>query len=122
MTSHVYTLPVCTVSYITFLHAEAYCTSHSGEHYPKLPDPRPVILRKKMTWDDLLAYLRTFSSLHTYHEKYPEDLSRPDGDIAVRFLNSLKADIAQHENKSAASIGDEVDIEWPLAVVLARRK
>lgn len=70
-----------------------------------------------MTWDNLLAYLRTFSSLHTFHEKYPDDLKREDGDIAVRFLNRLKDDIARHDGQ----IGDEVDVEWPLALLLARR-
>lgn len=93
-----------------------------GDHYPHLPNPRPVILHKKMTWDDLLSYFRTFSSLHTFHEKYPEDLKRPDGDIAVRFLNRLKAHVAQHENKEVESIADEIDVEWPLALILARRK
>ena len=75
-----------------------------------------------MTWDDLLSYFRTFSSLHTYHEKYPEDLARPDGDIAVRFWNKLKAEVAQHENQSVEDIPKEIDVEWPLALILARRQ
>jgi hypothetical protein len=49
-----------------------------GDYYPSLPSTRPVILHKKMTW----------SLLHTYHERYPDDLKRPDGDIAVRSLNN----------------------------------
>ncbi|KIP09387.1 hypothetical protein PHLGIDRAFT_18663 [Phlebiopsis gigantea 11061_1 CR5-6] len=93
----------------------------SGEHYPNLPSPRPVILRKKMTWDDLLAYFRTFSSLHTYHEKYPEDLKHPEGDIAVRFWNRLKAEVAENDNSDIPKDTDEIDIEWPLALILARR-
>ena len=75
-----------------------------------------------MTWDDVLAYLRTFSSLHTFHERYPDDLKRADGDIAVRFLNSLKSEIATIEGQSVDDVAPEVDIEWPLALILARRE
>ncbi|EPQ49742.1 S-adenosyl-L-methionine-dependent methyltransferase, partial [Gloeophyllum trabeum ATCC 11539] len=39
----------------------------TGNHYPHLPSPLPVILRKTMTWQNLQEYLRTWSSLHTYH-------------------------------------------------------
>ena len=88
-----------------------------GQYHPNLPNTRPVILRKKMTWHDLLAYLRTFSSLHTYHEKFPQDLERADGDIAVRFLNRLKENVARQDGQ----VGEEVDVEWPLALILARR-
>ncbi|KII85655.1 hypothetical protein PLICRDRAFT_115646 [Plicaturopsis crispa FD-325 SS-3] len=88
----------------------------SGDHYPDLPSPLPVILRKKMAWADLLPYLRTWSSLHTYHERHPEDLKNPDGDIAQRLVKSL-----QNEAKAAGATGDEIEIEWPVALILARR-
>ncbi|KIM80188.1 hypothetical protein PILCRDRAFT_73389 [Piloderma croceum F 1598] len=84
------------------------------DYYPSLPSTRPVILRKKMTWTDLQQYLRTWSSLHTYHERYPDDLKRPDGDIAVRLWESLK-------NEAGAKDQDTVDIEWPVALILVRR-
>lgn len=74
-----------------------------------------------MTWDDLLVYFRTFSSLHTYHERYPEDLQHPDGDIAVRFWNQLKAEVADKDNCDIPKNTDEIDVEWPLALILARR-
>ena len=74
-----------------------------------------------MSWEDVLAYLRTFSALHTFHEKYPDDLQSPEGDIAVRFLNSLKADVARNEQTNVEGIPSEVDVEWPLALILARR-
>ena len=73
-----------------------------------------------MTWDGLLAYLRTFSSLHTFHEKHPEDLQHPDGDIAVRFLKRLKADVAHNDRSNTPRNTDHVDVEWPMAVILAR--
>jgi hypothetical protein len=67
-----------------------------------------------MTWIDLQQYLHTWSSLHTYHERYPEDLERPEGDIAARFWKSLK-------NGVGAKDQDTVEIEWPLALILVRR-
>ena len=85
-----------------------------GDYYPSLPSTRPVILRKKMTWIDLQQYLRTWSSLYTYHERYPDDLKHPDGDISVRLWESLK-------NGAGAKDQDTVDIEWPVALILVRR-
>lgn len=86
-----------------------------------MPNPRPVILRKKMTWDDLFAYLHTFSALHTFHEKYPADLQRPEGDIAARFLKQLKEHVAKEEGSELPGDSDSIDVEWPLALILARR-
>ncbi|KAI0316598.1 hypothetical protein OF83DRAFT_1125935 [Amylostereum chailletii] len=89
----------------------------TGPHYPSLPDPRPVILRKRMTWDDLLAYFRTFSSLHTYLERYPDDAQNPDGDIAFRFWRTLKEKTAQEDH------GDPefIDVEWPMALMMVKK-
>jgi hypothetical protein len=67
-----------------------------------------------MTWIDLQQYLRTWSSLHTYHERYPDDLKHPDGDISVRLWESLR-------NGAGAKDQDTVDIEWPVALILVRR-
>jgi len=69
-----------------------------------------------MTWSNLLAYMRTWSSLHAYHEQYPADRHRPDGDIAARFCMRLR------EESGGADEHDEVDVEWPIAVLLARTK
>lgn len=65
-----------------------------------------------MTWEDLQAYLHTFSSLHTYHEKYPQDKENPEGDIATRFFNTLKKETGEPEY---------IDVEWPMAVMLVKR-
>lgn len=86
-----------------------------------MPSPRPVILRKRTTWAGLLSYFRTFSSLHTFHEQYPEDLQRPDGDLAIRFMRSLMQEVAKQEGKAEVEENDEIEIEWPLALILARR-
>jgi hypothetical protein len=86
-----------------------------GTHYPDLPNPRPVILRKRMSWDELLGYFRTWSSLHTYHERHPADRERSDGDIAVRFWNELKDGAAAKSNE------EKVDVEWPVAMILVKK-
>ncbi|KXN81413.1 Trans-aconitate 3-methyltransferase [Leucoagaricus sp. SymC.cos] len=45
-----------------------------------------VIMRKEMRWRDLLGYFQTWSSLHKYHEVFPQDKSTPhDG----RFMEDL---------------------------------
>jgi hypothetical protein len=86
----------------------------TGEYYPSFPSnsTRPVILRKKMTWESLLSYFQTWSSLHTYLERYPEDRQHPEGNVSVRFWNKLKG---------AASKDDEVEVEWPVAMILVKK-
>ncbi|KAJ7434489.1 S-adenosyl-L-methionine-dependent methyltransferase [Mycena galericulata] len=89
---------------------------YTGSHYPALPTPREVIVKKTMSWDDFEGYLRTYSSLHRYHEAFPEDRQRPDGDIATRFRRSLM------EGAGVAEGGESVvEVEWPLALVMVRR-
>ncbi|KAL1689513.1 S-adenosyl-L-methionine-dependent methyltransferase [Schizophyllum commune] len=88
----------------------------TGPHHPTLPSPRPVILRTKTTWDGLLGYLHTFSSLHTFHEKYPHDLAHPDGDISVRFWKALQEVVRREKGE----VGEHVMVEWPLALILGK--
>ncbi|KAJ7224230.1 hypothetical protein GGX14DRAFT_424756 [Mycena pura] len=94
----------------------------TGDYYPDLPEPHLApILRKTMTWGDgLNGYLRTFSSLHRYHEAFPDDLTRADGDIATRFLRSLMA--AAQVPLGEKGEAQEVEVEWPLALVVARKE
>ena len=93
----------------------------TGTHYPDLPGPRPVILRRTVTWAELMGYFRTWSPLHTFHELHPEDLQRAEGDIAARFWRRLKEEVGRVEKTEAPKDEDTVDIEWPLALILARR-
>ena len=65
-----------------------------------------------MSWDDLHAYFRTFSSLHTFLERNPAEREREDGDIADRFLVRLKQETGEPEH---------IDIEWPMALMMVRR-
>ncbi|TFY53666.1 hypothetical protein EVG20_g10013 [Dentipellis fragilis] len=99
----------------------------AGEHFSDLPKAQtyPVLLRKRVTWEDLLAYLRSSSALHTFHERYPEDLKNPDGDLAARFCRSLQEHVRSEriergESKEQAD-RDEIDIEWPVAIMLVKR-
>lgn len=94
---------------------------YTGDYYPDLPSPRPVILRKKMTWNDLLSYLYTFSSFHTHQNRYPADKENPEGDIAKRFWNRLRTYTAEQDGRETAKDTDEIDVEWPMALLLARR-
>jgi hypothetical protein len=69
-----------------------------------------------MTWDGLLAFLRTQSPLHAYHQKYPEDCDRPEGDIAARFVRQLKEETGMECKGS-----DPLDVEWPVALILVKK-
>ncbi|OJT13461.1 hypothetical protein TRAPUB_9991 [Trametes pubescens] len=93
----------------------------TAPHYPALAGARPVILRKSLTWTELLGYFRTWSPLHTFHEKHPEDLERADGDIAVRFWRRLKEEVGRAEGGEVPKDEDVVEIEWPMALLLARK-
>jgi hypothetical protein len=116
-----------------------------GEHHPALPATsivRPVEMRTMMRWRDLLGYFRTWSSLQTYHERFPEDLKTVDsrfpedlqqtavadgkedidvrgGDIAVRFWKDLREGV---KNEGGAyGVDEAVSVEWPIALLLARK-
>ena len=69
-----------------------------------------------MSWDDFLTWLYTASALHTFHERFPEDRERSDGDIAVRFWRRLR-------QTTLSEPGNEegIEVEWPLALILGRR-
>ncbi|KAJ7654386.1 hypothetical protein DFH06DRAFT_513091 [Mycena polygramma] len=95
----------------------------TGKHFPELPQPHlDPIMRRTMTWsgDGLDGYLRTFSALHRFHDAYPEDLQRADGDIATRFLRQLMA--AAQVPAGPEGEAQEVEVEWPLALVIARKE
>ncbi|EIW55807.1 S-adenosyl-L-methionine-dependent methyltransferase [Trametes versicolor FP-101664 SS1] len=93
----------------------------TAPHYPDLAGARPVVLRKALTWTELLGFLRTWSPLHTFHEAHPADLERADGDIAVRFWRRLKEEVGRAEGKEVPKDEDVVNIKWPMALLLARK-
>jgi len=128
----------------------------AGPHYPShLPPPpptqiKPVEMRVSMRWRDLLGYFRTWSPLHNFHERFPEDLDRIDerfpedtlvkpagqdpvkdaesagidvdvsgGDIAVRFWKDLREEVGRQGGKYG--VDDIVSVEWPVALLLAKK-
>ncbi|KAF9531475.1 S-adenosyl-L-methionine-dependent methyltransferase [Crepidotus variabilis] len=52
----------------------------------------PILLRREMRWRDLLGYFQTWSALHTYHEKFPDDLKREED---TRFLEQDLASVSR---------------------------
>lgn len=81
-----------------------------------------------MTWGAIEALVRTYSYLKVYHEQHPEDLTRADGDIVTRFMRDLKAEISRVDEQngiakaSEGGLDEEVEIEWPLDLVMYKRK
>jgi trans-aconitate 3-methyltransferase len=75
-------------------------------------------MKATRSWQHMDSYLRTWSVLLSYHERHPEDKARQgrgkEGDILNRFLENLK------DKLPLAS--DEVDIEWPLALMMIKKK
>jgi len=134
--NHLRTIP-SAASVVPDAFAEEQRLYYTGSYYPELPSPLPVILRKKVTWEGFYAYLQSFSSLHTFLERYPEDPKHSGGTIAQRFMQTLKAEMEQLDKeastltegslssatvpKEESSEDGEVEIEWPLALVLVKR-
>ncbi|EIM83771.1 S-adenosyl-L-methionine-dependent methyltransferase [Stereum hirsutum FP-91666 SS1] len=100
-----------------------------GSHHPSLPTPHlPILLRKRMSWSSLLDYLGSFSSLHTFKQRYPEDEGKEGGGIERRFLGVLREGVREDLEREGGQgegegegEGEEVDVEWPMAVILVRR-
>lgn len=96
-------------------------TSFSSPHITDVPSPLPTILKKTMTWSNLLQYFRTYSALHNFHDKHPEDLARSDGDISQRFLLLLIKSVEEREGCKITPETDQVQVEWPLGLLQARK-
>ena len=75
----------------------------AGDWYPARKHPgadvREVILSRPATLDSLEAYLRTWSSVHTYLERFPDVAAMrgngAEGDVVDRFISKLKAILAE---------------------------
>ena len=73
-----------------------------------------------MTWSDLLQLFRTSSALRNFHDKYPEDLIRSDGDISERLLLQLIRSVEEREGSLIKPEEDQIQVEWPLGLLQAR--
>ncbi|KDR79330.1 hypothetical protein GALMADRAFT_1234371 [Galerina marginata CBS 339.88] len=110
---------------------------------PKNAPVHPVLMQKEMRWRDLLAYFRTWSALYTYQEKFPEDLKQSEdmrfleddlanslepldelrgGDIAIRFWKDLRQGALEADPGTGVAAEDKVQVEWPVALLLARKE
>lgn len=77
-------------------------------------------MRKRMTWHDLYGYFCTASALHTFLEQHPEDKMRPEGDIGMRFWKSLLSG-ASAQYGVTVQPEEEIEVEWPLALILVKK-
>lgn len=75
-----------------------------------------------VTWSDLLQLLRTSSALRDFHDKHPEDLTRSDGDISERLLLQLVRNVEEREGSQITREIDQIQVEWPLGLLQARKK
>jgi hypothetical protein len=74
-------------------------------------------MRKTLNWDSLEFYLRTWSSLLSFHTAHPEDKKNPEGDMVQRLVKRLKEGV--REDIGAEST--QVEIVFPLALLLIRK-
>ena len=81
-----------------------------------------MILKKVVTWSDLLQYFKTSSALRNFHDKHPEDLARSDGDISERLLRQLIKNVEEREGRQITPEEDQIEVEWPLGLLQARKK
>ncbi|KDQ08728.1 hypothetical protein BOTBODRAFT_37728, partial [Botryobasidium botryosum FD-172 SS1] len=81
-----------------------------------------AILSKRFTWESMEGYLRTWSSFHAYVQAHPtpsadanaqENSDSEGGDAVTRFLDVLK--------KGTGEGVQELELEWPLTLVLAKK-
>ncbi|KAG8983838.1 hypothetical protein FRB90_005705 [Tulasnella sp. 427] len=84
---------------------------------PDVPEVRTdAIMSKTMPWEGVQAWLRTWSALHNYQRRYPEDKERTgkgkDRDIVDRFVEVLKDRLGT----------ETVDVQWPVSLVMIKKK
>lgn len=85
----------------------------------------PIISKVETTWRGLLGYLYTWSSLHNYQERYPEDRSLSfdqggEGNIAERFWKSLVTG-AEKESGRKQNEDDPIVVDWPIALIMTHK-
>lgn len=97
-------------------------TFFSSPQITDVPSPLPMILKRTMTWSELLQLLKTSSALRNFHDKHPEDLIHPDGDISERLLSRLVRSVEEREGCKITPDADCIQVGWPLGLLQARKK
>ncbi|CAE6415610.1 unnamed protein product [Rhizoctonia solani] len=93
-----------------------------GDHEPDLQGEKlPIILNKYLTWDAFSSYLRTWSSLHDYLVKHPDDKDSEGRDIVDRLAKEVYEKGEILPNTDAKAWKDGFVAEWPLALLLVKK-
>lgn len=85
-------------------------------------DGAPWLMTKRFDISALEGYLRTWSSLHAFHELHPEDAARKgrggeDGDIVDRAMGRIRRGLADagHQDK-------QIEVGWPLILMMIQKR
>lgn len=89
-------------------------------YHEDVASPLPVILKKTTNWSSLLSWLNTSSSVATFQQKFPEDSTNPEGSINTRFWRTLMEEAGKFEDKKLED-RDQLEINWPLTLLLVKR-
>ncbi|KEP54033.1 putative S-adenosylmethionine-dependent methyltransferase [Rhizoctonia solani 123E] len=93
-----------------------------GDHEPSLQGEKlPIILRKHLTWDAFNSYLRTWSSLHDYLVKHPDDKDSEGRDIVDRFIREVYEKGEKLPGTNAKVWREGFVAEWPLVLLLLKK-
>jgi len=121
------------------LHRAFFCGDDIPSFIPPNASTHPIIMRKDMTWHDLLNYFRSASAFHTFRERIPEDKTKPEdtrfleadlesgiddvrgGDISIRFWKDLRENALKDTPGAKVGAKDIVSVEWPVALILTRK-
>lgn len=60
--------------------------------------------------------------MRNFHDRHPEDLIRSDGDISERLLLQLVRSVEEREGRQVKPEEDQVQVEWPLGLLQAKRQ
>ncbi|KAG8919647.1 hypothetical protein FRC01_001188, partial [Tulasnella sp. 417] len=75
-----------------------------------------TIFSKTLTWAQIDEWWRSWSALHTYLDRHPEEKERTgqgkDGDILDRFIYNLKERVGKND----------VKLEWPMVLMMIRKR
>lgn len=80
------------------------------------------LMSKRLGWESLEEYLRTWSSLHAYHEAHPSDAAKKGGGKDGDIVDRLVAQIREVRAESTSQGTDEIEVAWPLVMMMIKRK